>query len=262
MKPLWIVAVLLTPSVFAANALLTINETVTIDFTGERALTLLFPNGATRQFNWLSNETHSDVVFDHLLYYPFNEADYCNNTARTAETYQNMSRSLDGLVGICGSIIQHLNTTLNLTENCTNEALASKRDRDEYLRLWKMAESKFAVAENATAMAKTDCDTVRTDRDTFKGQADTYRSQADACTLKLSSEQRTTVQTSNTDTALKDCEDSKTISMLVAAAIAGLLGVYIGRKTAGGGGVMSEHAEVGAYGDRVRRRPAEEGLHQ
>ena len=114
------------------------------------------------------------------------------------------------------------------------------------------------MAENATILAKADCETVRSERDAAKGQADTYRTQADTCVGKLDTSQRTTIQTTNTDTALKDCEDSKTVSMAVAGLIAGVLGFFLGRKGRGGG--FSEQAEVGAYGDRVRPRPAREEL--
>ena len=244
-----LLALVLLPSAFAANSLLTIPETVTVDFTNERAFTLQFPGGSERQFTWNSNETHSDVTFDHLIYFPFTEENYCNNTVQFAETYKNMTNTLSGLMGLCGGGLAHLNTTVNATENLTNGILAAQRDRDEYLRRYLIAETKVSLAQNATESAENQTALARADCTTARSERDAYKSQYDSCASSLAGARQTTTTTTNCDAEVRRVEESKNTAMIVAGLIGLGAGFFFGKRQGRGGG-PSEMREAGHALDR------------
>jgi len=232
-----IMLVLCTTAVFAAQAVMPVEIEVSVDFDDPTDFTLYLPQGYERHFSWNANETHSDVTFDHTIYYDFEEEEWCTHSAEQAAEYRNISTGLSSMLSVCKTVVGSLDNSAEYQK----QSDGAKETSLEYERLWTLCKADKTLALNDSSRWE----------DKYNGVS--------GCSNELTTCQSQLDSFKNTGKELNECKDdlddsgkSKNNTMIFAALVGVGAGYFIwGRKKSSG---PSEQAEAGYSGDGVEYR--------
>jgi len=231
MRELMILMILVMVSSAQATQSMPVKFKTTVDFKGERDFVILMPNGLERHFFWDDNETHSDVTFNHTIYYDIDEVEFCNEYANLG-VYVNVSDSLAEMMGLCSSMITQWNDTQKLRDQA-NEAI---RDRELYRGMNEACEENLKSADNFS--------------ETVYDDAIGYRQEADRCQQQLNTLQRESGNIESCNTELSAAVSSRTNYLFGGAALGIGVGYMLWKRKKEAGG-PSEQSESGTAYDQI-----------
>lgn len=111
-------AIMLSSGVIAATQIRPVNVKMGVNFIDNNAFKLILPGGTEKYFTWGDNETHTDSIFNHTIFYEYDESTWCSSYSEL------------------GQQINQLDNKLNQSVECA----VAKAERAEYLRIKEIEE--------------------------------------------------------------------------------------------------------------------------
>jgi len=213
-----LVLMLYSFSALAASSIIPVPVEVQVDFDGERDFRILMPNGYERHFEWSGNQTHSDVVFVHDVYYTLNESLWCTESQEQINQFENLTTSILGVTDSCNGVVDSFNKTFGINGE-----------------QWLVQQNRVEDAENKTDMCKDELDKVKDEKS--------------SCQTSLSSCRVNQNKYEDCEDELENKGDYDFFHLILAAAAGAFLyHLYKGKK---GGNGSSEQVQSGYVGDNM-----------